>query len=257
MMPSIFRFFKRIFFKSNSVISWDIEIPEGDYAIISDNHGFLDVYNEILKEIYHHNVLGIFHAGDICGPGPSSIECIKKTIESNIMAVKGNHDRFFLGLDSIHKYKNQYAAISEQYRIKAKKTEPKIFKKFLQLPEKIKTNYFEIVHNFYMPPYYACNHGKSNADFVYLNKIERPVFMGSDHEFYILQKVGINIQKEYLPFGKEIVIQNPCIIGVPSMNYSKDKDLYLHGYLIVSIISDSENTHSIHSHTQRERERRK
>jgi hypothetical protein len=202
-----------------------MEIPPARYAIIHGNHGFLDVYDEILKEINHHNVLGIFHAGDLCGPGPSSIECIKKTVECNIIAIKGNHDRFFLGLDNIYKYTKKYALRTKKLRRKAKKTDPKNFKKYLQFPEKIRTNYFELVHDLYCPPYYGSKKRERNDDFLYLNKINRPVFSGSEHQFFILQKIGVNIQKKYLPFEQEILIKGPCVIGLPSMNYSRQKNI--------------------------------
>lgn len=241
-MPDIFRFFGSLFSRNHRAVSWNMEIPPARYAIIHGNHGFLDVYDEILKEVNHHNVLGIFHAGDICGPGPSSIECIKKTVECNIIAIKGNHDRFFLGLDNIYKYTKKYALRTKKLRRKAKKTDPKNFKKYLQFPEKIRTNYFELVHDVYCPPYYGSKKRKrNNDDFLYQNKINRPVFFGSGHQFSISQKIGVNIQKKYLPFEQEILIKGPCVIGLPSMNYSKQKNVYCHGYVIVDIVSENEN----------------
>ena len=240
-MPDILRFFVNFFSRNHRVISWNMEIPPGRYAIISGNHGFLDVYEEILKEVNRHNVLGVFHAGDICGPGPASIECMKKTVECNIMAIKGNHDRFFLGLDDIHKYKKEYALKIKELRRKAKKTESKNFKKYLQFPEKIRTNYFELVHDVCYPPYYGSKKRKRNDDFLYLNKIKRPVFVGSSHEFCISQKIGVNVQKKYLPFEQEILIKSSCVIALPSMNYSKQKNVYCHGYVIVDIVSENEN----------------
>ncbi len=223
------------------MISWNMEIPPGRYAIINGNHGFLDVYEEILREVNRHNVLGVFHAGDICGSGPASIECMKKTVECNIIAIKGNHDRFFLGLDNIYKYTKEHTLKTKELRRKAKKTDRKNFKKYLQFPEKIRTNYFELFHDLYCPPYYGSRERKRNDEFLYQNKIKRPVFSGAEHQFYISQKIGASVEKKYLPFEQEILIENSCIVGLPSMNYSKQKNVYRHGYVIVDIASQNEH----------------
>ena len=237
-MSSIRQLFNRVFSQHPPAISWDMDIPPGKYAIIAGNHGFLDVYKEVLKEIDRHHVIGIFHAGDICGHGLLCGECLKTTVESNIMAIKGNHDRFFLGIDGIYKYDEQYALVAKESRRRIRKKDSKNFKKYLELPDQIRTEHFDIAHDLCYPPFYGSRKRRKNEDFLYSGKIKRPVFIGSRHKFYILYKKGVNVQRKDLPFRKDISLKGPCIISVPSMNYSKQKDAFCHAYIIVDIPPD-------------------
>ncbi|MGA1791983.1 MAG: metallophosphoesterase [bacterium] len=220
---------------------WRMRIPQGKYAIIADNHGFFDVYEETVKEVLdkHDDLKGIFHLGDMMGTGSTiedCINCLKFTVEKKIMAIRGNHCRNLLNCDTKHKYSQKtYDFNKELYH--SLKVESDLYERFLQFPDKIETGPFDLVHCSFYKPYYSSN-GYNNEMCLTYNLVPKPVFASHEHKFQMLIKSGISIKKLDLDLNKDILINKPCIISVPTMNYSKERHKFTHGYLILTILDN-------------------
>ena len=61
-------------------------------AIFSDIHGNLQALESIVEDIDKYVFDEVIYLGDIVGFGPNSKECLDILIDSNIKAVKGNHE---------------------------------------------------------------------------------------------------------------------------------------------------------------------
>jgi len=228
---------------------WNLFIPKGKYALIADNHGFIDVYKETIYEILHQHldVKGIFHLGDMFGANSTvddCIKCLRFTIENKIIALKGNHCRNLLNCDTKHKYSSKMTQFNKKLYEALKKNHD-LYERLLQFPDKIQTDYFDLVHSTFYRPYYSNN--RYNNDFcVTYDLISRPVFSSHEHKFHMRIKSGIGCKTTDLSFGQDILLKKPCIISIPTMNYSRERHKYNHGYVILSIMENGDLM--IHAH---------
>jgi hypothetical protein len=237
---------KNLAFKNKlkeKALLWTMFIPKGKYAIIADNHGFLNVYKETICEILqkHTDLKGIFHLGDMFGANATvkdCIACLRFTVENKIIALKGNHCRNLLNCDTKHRYSDQMTKFNKKL-FEALKEEYPLYEKLLQFPDKIETDYFDLVHSSSYRPYYSNN--RYNNDFcVTYDMITKPVFASHEHRFQMRVKAGIASKKIALEFDHDILIDKPCVISVPTMNYSRERNKYHHGYVIMSILDDGD-----------------
>jgi len=218
---------------------WKLNIPKGKYALIADNHGFFDVYKETVLEILdrHPDLKGIFHLGDIIGANSTiddCIHCLEFTLENHIIAIKGNHCRNLLHCDTRFKYSHRIKDFNKELN-ELLKLHSDLYDRFYQFPDKIETDYFDLVHCSFYKPYYSYN-GFNNEIGLMYNLITKPVFTSHEHQFYMLSKNGIKIKKEDLKFDKDIFVIKPCVISMPTMNYSKEKHKFHHGYAILDVL---------------------
>jgi len=113
-------------------------------AVFSDIHSNIEALNCVLEKISDENIDEIICCGDTVGYGPNPNECIEK-IKSikNIKIIAGNHDRAAVGLFDIAWFNdNAKAAILWTISVLTEENK-KILK---QLPEKIQTENFTVVH---------------------------------------------------------------------------------------------------------------
>ncbi|MGA1843912.1 MAG: metallophosphoesterase [bacterium] len=230
-------------------ILWKLDIPMGRYAIIADNHGYFDVYKETVSEILetHYDIKGIFHLGDMFGTQASvedCIDCLRFTLAHNIMVVRGNHCRKVLQCDTRHRYSRRVNEFDKRLN-RSLKEQPDLYESLLRFPDKIETECFDLVHCCAAKPFYS-NNGYSNEMYLMHNMISKPVFASHEHKFQMQARNGIGIKSIDLELDKDIEVNQPCVISVPTMNYSREKHKYLHGYLIIAIQDDY--TVSIRAH---------
>jgi hypothetical protein len=67
------------------------------------------------------------------------------------------------------------------------------------------------------------------------NMIRKPVFISHEHKFQMLALNGVGIKRMDLELDRDIEIHQPCVVSVPTMNYSREKHKYLHAYLILTV----------------------
>ncbi|BBM85075.1 metallophosphoesterase family protein [Candidatus Uabimicrobium amorphum] len=61
-------------------------------AIISDIHGNLCAFDNVLDDIAKRNVDAIYCLGDVVGYGPNPVECFYKAMKHCEVIIKGNHE---------------------------------------------------------------------------------------------------------------------------------------------------------------------
>ena len=219
-------------------ILWKMDIPLGRYAIIADNHGYLDVYKETVREILetHDDIKGIFHLGDMFGAHASvedCIDCLRFTIAQNIMAIRGNHCRNVLQCDTRHRYSRRINEFDKRLH-RSLKEQPDLHESLLRFPDKIETPWFDLVHCCAAKPFYS-NNGYTNEMYLMHHMITKPVLVSHEHRFQMQTRNGIGIKRIDLELERDIELNQPCVISVPTMNYSREKHKYLHAYLILAV----------------------
>lgn len=65
-------------------------------AVFSDIHGNLPALKSILEDLRKEKIKEVIYLGDIIGIGPQPKECLELLMDSNIQAVKGNHEIYQL-----------------------------------------------------------------------------------------------------------------------------------------------------------------
>jgi len=78
------------------------------FAIISDIHGNLEAFQQVLAEIETRHVDEIISLGDIVGYYPNPVECIELLQQNNIKSVLGNHDCAAIGREDFSHF-SEYA----------------------------------------------------------------------------------------------------------------------------------------------------
>jgi predicted phosphodiesterase len=234
--------FQEYFFKYQRI---DDLYPNDTVAIIASTHGDITAYKKILDYLEERKCKMIFHAGDIMDEHGGAVECLVETLENpKIYPVLGNHDLLILKKDYIHNYMDNYISLAKVAYNKILKT-PDLEKKVMEIPIKIDTKYFSIVHESVDSPYYAKltkkrkkNHqfGQSvdeNAAAVFSGSLKHPYFIGADHAGYIIDAKNMTYPR-YLKPGTKFDIFGSKIISVPSVSLSKDAN-YQSGCVIVKI----------------------
>ncbi|MFP4049905.1 MAG: metallophosphoesterase family protein, partial [Desulfovermiculus sp.] len=61
-------------------------------AIISDIHGNLEAFRQVLKDISRQNAEGCYFLGDAISYGPQPDRCVRLLQEENIPCILGNHE---------------------------------------------------------------------------------------------------------------------------------------------------------------------
>ena len=62
------------------------------FAIISDIHGNLEAFRQVLKDISRQNIDGCYFLGDAISYGPESDRCVRLLQKENIPCILGNHE---------------------------------------------------------------------------------------------------------------------------------------------------------------------
>lgn len=223
--------------------------PGDMVGIIASTHGDIDAYKEILRYLESRNCKMVFHAGDIMDEHGGSIECLAETLENpKIHPVLGNHDLLILRKDYIHNYMDEYIKLANNAYNSILK-HPDLEKKITNIPIKIDTKYFSIVHESVDAPYYAKmtkkrkkthQFGQSvdeNAYAVFSGSLKHPYFIGSDHAGYIIDSKNMTYPR-FLKPDTVLNISGSKIISVPSVSLSKDSN-YKSGCCVVRINDDA------------------
>ncbi|HOK41035.1 MAG TPA: metallophosphoesterase [bacterium] len=230
------------------------DINIGDkVGIIASSHGDISALKKVVEYLIEKKeVKIIFHAGDIMDEHGGAIECLVEVLENKyIYPVLGNHDLLILNKDYIHNYVDSYLELAKKTYNKIIET-PELVSKILEIPVKIDTNYFSIVHESVDPPYYAKltkkkkkHHelGQSvdeNIYAVFSGALKHPYFIGSDHSAYILDTKNYLRPKHIKPDTK-ITVSGSKVISIPSISISKDK-YYNCGGVVATINNDNSLT---------------
>jgi len=225
-----------------------VDLSPGDkVGIYGSSHGNIIALKKITEIMIKDGAKYVFHLGDIMDEHAGYIECFDYVINHDIIKpVVGNHDLLIVNKDEIHNYEQEYIDLA----LKAEKhfnRDSQYINALMNMPSKITTPFFSLVHESVEFPYYAkitklkkksSVYGKTpdeNLDAVFNSTILHPYFTGSDHKSYIINTVKLK-KKEILP-NTQLKIKGAAIVSVPSVSLSKDKN-YTHGYCMVECNED-------------------
>lgn len=229
------------------------DIYPGDIiGIIASSHGDINALNYMIEYLRGRGTKKIFHAGDIMDEHGGASECLAVTLENpDIYPVLGNHDLLILKKDYIHDYMEEYIKLANRTYNKIIEI-PDLVEKILNIPVKIDTNYFSIVHESVDPPYYAklTKKRKKNHQFgqavdenvfaVFSGSLKHPYFIGSDHSGYIIEPEN-PLKLKYLKPGEILNVIGSKVISVPSISIPKDR-YYNCGSILLTINNNASLT---------------
>ncbi len=72
-------------------------------AVLSDIHGNLEAFREVLADLDTRNVDRIISLGDIINYGPDSEEIVKEHIRLNICGIQGNHENALINIRMLNR----------------------------------------------------------------------------------------------------------------------------------------------------------
>ncbi|HON56709.1 MAG TPA: metallophosphoesterase family protein, partial [bacterium] len=239
---------KKTLFDEYELTEEFVDLEIGDkVGFIASSHGNIIALKIIVEKLKNTNVKIIFHLGDIMDEHAGYLECMEYVMnEPLIKPIVGNHDLLIVNQDKVHNYEEEYLALAK--RASEKFMNNRIFYDFLMnMPAKVETPYFSVVHESVKSPYYAkitklkkksSEYGKTpdeNLEAVFNCTLPHPYFTGSDHQAYIIS--GSKIKRENIPPNTTVNVKGGKIISVPSVSLSKDAN-YTHGYCIAEILED-------------------
>jgi len=193
-------------------------------AVISDIHGNLEAFGEVLADIDRYNVSNIISLGDNIGYGPEPNEVIRTIREHNIPSVMGNHE--MVVTDRAHlEWFNPVARKSLQKTISLLSNESinficrmKFFKIF---------NGYRFVHGF--PPDSATTYlfqiSEEKLRDTFEEMREKICFVGHTHELEIIGFDGKTITRTPMHRGITFLHdQKQYIINIGSVGQPRDGD---------------------------------
>lgn len=234
-----------------------VELNQGDtVGFIASSHGNIIALKKITRLLEKkHEIKYIFLAGDIMDEHAGYRECLEYALDHPLIEpVVGNHDLLIIKEDKIHNYEPEYLKLAESAYVHLNKKR-KLIKRLLQLPSRINTPFFSVVHESVKYPYYAKitklkkkthTFGRTpdeNLEAVFNSTLNHPYFTGSDHQGYVIDSVLL--KKRYILPDESVTIKGSKIISIPSASLSKDPN-YTHGYCSAVIEDDLSVTVTFH-----------
>jgi diadenosine tetraphosphatase ApaH/serine/threonine PP2A family protein phosphatase len=169
-------------------------------AIISDIHGNLEAFTEVMNDIKLRKTDSIYCLGDVINYGAQPNEVIELLIKENIPTILGNHEIACLNPEYARKFSEEaYLSFEVTMQLLNEKS-----KKFIaSLPKTLSIENCLLVHG--APPASASTY----IDFIShpeLIKIlektpENIIFVGHTHNSMVLKLDGNKITKKILPEG--------------------------------------------------------
>jgi predicted phosphodiesterase len=194
-------------------------------AIISDIHGNLDAFRQVLEDIKASGVDTVVCLGDNVGYGPEPEQVIRQVRELNIPCVMGNHELAVLDSEHLNWF-NPAARISLQKTMTLLSEES--FNYIRGMKSSLVIYESRFVHGF--PPdsmkIYLFQASKDTLDQTFKQMKERLCFVGHTHE---LNLIGFDGKiSQYISLGKETVIHlhkdRKYIVNVGSVGQPRDSN---------------------------------
>lgn len=203
--------------------------------MVASSHGDAGALVEAARRLREKGASRIFHAGDILGEAGDALAALKAA--SEMECVLGNHDLLVLGGDEVHEYDEKTLRSARAAR-KSLAGSPEKHATFRELPHRILTPAFVVVHESVAPPYYARRTKRrrrsygwdvgstadENTSAVCYGRIDRPHFIGSDHLPYIIRShPGTGFRIERPREGERIPLPPRSVVSLPSLYAPRDE----------------------------------
>lgn len=207
-------------------------------AVLSDIHGNLDAFQEVLQDMDGSRVDEVICLGDMIGYGPQPEETIRLIRERAIPSVMGNHE-MALVKPQLQEWFNPLA------RESIRKTHPLLSSESLcfirGLPSSRATGRFRFVHG--CPPsspfIYLYQVSENRLMEIFRKSTERIIFVGHTHNLRLISHDGHAIVKTPLRQGTVLLSdQNSYIVNAGSVGQPRDGNNAAK-YVIVDTVTQS------------------
>ncbi len=192
-------------------------------AILSDIHGNIEAFKEVLRDVTAQNVQGCYFLGDAISYGPEPDRVLRLLQRLNIPCVLGNHE-----LALIHSYARNYFNFTTRHHFaQAEKLISLKSKKFISTwPAWRKEQGMILVHG--CPPDSATRYLfelDQEQLFRVFSAMDFPVaFVGHTHELEIIEQFDHGIMHKKLTQGIHLVQGDKALINVGSVGQPRDGD---------------------------------
>jgi predicted phosphodiesterase len=193
-------------------------------AIISDIHGNLDAFLQVLIDIKESFIDAIFCLGDNIGYGPEPEDVLRVLQQETIVSVLGNHELACIDSSMLHWFN---PAASESLKKTIQMLSPDSFKFISGLKKSIVSHGCRFVHGF--PPdspiIYLFQVSKKNICRFMSQMKERICFIGHTHELRIIEFDGERCIPDLLKRGvTQLNEQSRYIVNIGSVGQPRDGD---------------------------------
>ena len=194
-------------------------------AIISDIHGNMDAFRQVLKDIEASGIDAVVCLGDNVGYGPEPEQVIREVRERNIPCVMGNHEQAVLDSEHLNWF-NPAARISLQKTMTLLSEES--FNYICGMKSSLVIYESRFVHGF--PPdsmnIYLFEVSKDTLEQTFREMKERLCFVGHTHD---LKLIGFDGKvSQYISLQKGTVIHfhkdRKYIVNVGSVGQPRDRN---------------------------------
>jgi predicted phosphodiesterase len=193
-------------------------------AIISDIHGNLDAFQQVLIDISKSSIDAIFCLGDNIGYGPEPEETLHILREEAIPSVLGNHEMACINISMLDWFN---PAASESLKKTIQMLSPGSVKFIAGLKKSMVSYGCRFVHGFPpdSPTIYLFQVSQKNI-FRFMSQMkERICFIGHTHELRIIEFDGKKCISDLLKMGPvQLKEQSRYIINVGSVGQPRDGD---------------------------------
>ncbi|MFW6106122.1 MAG: metallophosphoesterase family protein [Desulfovermiculus sp.] len=192
-------------------------------AIISDIHGNLEAFRQVLKDISRQNVEGCFFLGDAISYGPQPDSCVRLLQEENIPCILGNHELALIRSEA-------KACFNHSTREHFAQTEALLSehsREFISTwPVTRQEHEMLLVHG--CPPdsvtRYLFELNEQELSQVMRDMNTKTAFVGHTHELRLVQSNGLDLLQENIFQGTYPLSAEKALINVGSVGQPRDGD---------------------------------
>jgi predicted phosphodiesterase len=191
-------------------------------AIISDIHGNMEAFDQVLRDIDNASVEKIISLGDNIGYGPEPENVIRRIQERKIFSVLGNHEMAVAD----HTHLSWFNSIAqESLRKTAEMLSPDSYKYIFSLKSSLNRYKCRFVHGFPpdSPTIYAFQVSERQLLETFFNLEEQVCFIGHTHYLQLMAFDGQAVTAAPLHRGTSVLSEGrQYIVNVGSVGQPRD-----------------------------------
>ena len=192
-------------------------------AIISDIHGNLEAFRQVLKDISRQNVERCYFLGDAISYGPEPDRCVRLLREENIPCILGNHELALIRSEA----KAYFNLSTREHFAQTETLLSETSREFISTwPVNRQEHEMLLVHG--CPPdlvtKYLFELDEQELIQVMLNMDTTTAFVGHTHELRLVQSNGLDLLQEDISQGTYPLSTEKALINVGSVGQPRDGD---------------------------------
>ncbi len=192
-------------------------------AIISDIHGNLEAFHQVLRDISSQKVEGCYFLGDAISYGPQPDRCVRLLQEENIPCILGNHELALIR----PKAKAYFNQSTRDHFARTETLLSDYSREFISTwPATRREHGMLLVHG--CPPdlvtKYLFELTEGELQQVMLDMSTYTAFVGHTHELRLVQSNGQNVYQEDITEGTYSLSKAKALINAGSVGQPRDGD---------------------------------